>query len=409
MKTGSYSFAVLCFLIVLLTIPSVSGIGVGLGPTELQIDNVLRGTVVERSITLYNLGDTASTINLTADGASAVWTRFYDGNTKGAPVTSVTLKARENRPLIVQISIPPDTANGVYNTSIRATLVPPEATKLQLGVTAIMEATSTISMTVTGEQKMGGTVEYITVDDTEVNFPLPIRVLFQNTGNVAANPKITAKISGKSGTIDTISDSGTQVNAGNSGLIVVRWTKTNIEPGNYSADIMVILGGTQITSKNVPFVIVPTGTLSRQGNLTDLTYTGDPVPGAVLKIIGAFENTGKIETKAKMIGEVYRDGTLVDSFTSDELSIPINDRGDLTYYLKGTTEGLYQVKVYVLYEGKKTDTKEISIKITKTSGAGIPITGTSLVGGKTPLLPGLAIFAIFGSIILFSFFRRDRH
>jgi hypothetical protein len=406
MKAGSFPISGLCFLIVfiLVAVPPVNAYGVALGPTELQISDVLRGTSIERSVTLYNLGEAASSIDLTAQGDAAAWTRFYDGNVKGTPITSIDLKARENRPLIIQVSVPSDAANGIYNTTIHAVIKPPEATKSQLGVSAILEATMTLTMTVTGEQKMEGTVEYITVDDTEVNFPLPIRVLFKNSGNVAANPKITATISGKSGTIDTITDSGTQVNAGKSEPIVVRWTKTNIEPGNYSADIAVNLGESQIASKKVPFIIVPTGTLSRQGNLTSLAYTGDPIPGSILKITGTFENNGKIETKAKMVGEVYRDGTLVDSIASDELSVPINDHGELVYYLKGTTEGSYQVKAYVLYEGKKTEQKEISIKVSKTGGS-----ANSPSGGKSPLLPGLAVLAIFGSLVLASFFRQDHH
>lgn len=401
MKTGSCSITVVCFFIflVLVTIPSVSAYGIGLGPTDLQINNVLRGTSVVRSITLYNLGDSASIVDLKSDGPGAGWIQFYDGDVKSVPITSLTMKARETRPIIIQITVPPDTANGIYNTTVHATLKPPETTKVQVGVIATMEATSTVSITVTGQQSVAGTVDYITIDTTEVNFPLPIKVLFHNTGNVAATPEITAAISGKSGIIDTISFSGTEVNAGNSEPIVVRWTKTNIEPGDYSADVKVNLAGAQIASKKIPFTIASTGTLSRQGNLTNLIYVGDPAVDAILKIIGTFENTGKIETKAKMVGEVYRDGTLVDTFSSDELSIPINDRGEFTYYLKAATPGLYTVKAYVLYEGKKTDLRDLTFTIA----------GTGAVGGKTSLLPAVTISALLGSIVLFVFKKQKSH
>ncbi|MGB9175700.1 MAG: hypothetical protein WCB46_03065 [Methanoregula sp.] len=417
MKTRSCLMGLLCLIVfAFLIILPVNAYGVGLGPSDLQVNNTLRGTSVERSLTVYNLGDTDSRFELKADGAAGNWIQFYDSGTENAPVTSVTVTARETKPLIIRITIPSDTANGLYNATIHATLQPSGATKVQLGVNAILEATSQLSVGVTGEQKTAGTVEYIVVDNTEANSPLPIRVLFRNTGNVAANPQIVTVISGKSGPIDTITESGTQVSAGKTDTILVKWTKTGIEPGNYTADVKVNLGGAQIASKTAQFTIAPAGTLSRQGNFTTLVYEGNPVPGVPLKIIGTFENAGTIATKAKLVGEVYRDGTLVDTFTSDELSIPVNGRDDLTYYLKVQTPGTYTVKAYVLYEGKKTDIKEISIKVTGTSAAGTSGAATNAAGTNTagtrppqtypPLPPGLAIIAVIASILLAVFYKR---
>jgi hypothetical protein len=393
-----------CFLalLILLLIPSVSAYGVGLGPSELQITNALRGTSVERSVTVFNLGDTVTAINLTAEGAGADWIRFYDGDTKSAPVTSVSMKAREIRPIIIQVNIPEDTANGVYTPTIHATINPLQSTKIDQSVSAILEATTALTITVTGEQKIAGTVEYIMVDNTEINYPLPIKVLFHNTGNVAAKPDIKATISKNSGNIDTIASSETEVKAGDTQLIIVRWTKTNIDSGNYTADVTVGLEGSQIAHEVKTFKIEPVGTLSRQGNLTDLIYSGRPGTDPILKIIGTFQNTGTIETKAKMIGEVYRDNTLVDTFTTDELSISMNEKGELLYYLKVQAPGTYSIKAYVLYDGKKTDTKELEFS-TITGGA--PVSSAS-AGQKSPLPLSLAIISITGCIALIVFSRR---
>jgi len=404
MKKDSGITVSFCFfvLLILLLIPSASAYGVGLGPSELQITNALRGTSVEQSVSLYNLGDSAVTINLTAEGAGGDWIRFYDDETKSAPKTSISMKARETRPIIIQVSVPADAANGVYTPIIHATLKPPQTTKVDQSISAILEATTKLSITVTGEQKIAGTVEYIMVDNTEVNYPLPIKVLFHNTGNVAAKPAIKATISKNSGNIDTIASSETEVKAGDTQLIIVRWTKTNIEAGNYTADVTVGLGGSQIAHETKTFMIEPVGTLSRQGNLTDLRYSGNPGTDAILKIIGTFQNTGTIETKAKMIGEVYRDNALVDTFTTDELSISMNEKGELPYYLKIQTPGTYSIKAYVLYDGKKTDTKELEFS-TITGGA--PVSSSS-AGQKSPLPSGLAIISITGCIALIVFSRR---
>jgi hypothetical protein len=403
MKTHSFRIGSLVFLVFLaiLIIPPVSAVGIGLGPSDLQIPNVLRGTSVERSLTLFNLGDTESIANLTMEGTAASWVTLYDPDAKNTPITSVTMKPRQNIPLIVRFTIPADTANGAYSTIIHAKMTPPQTTKIDVGVSAILEAVSTITLNVTGTQTASGNVDYIIVDNSEVNFPLPIHVLFRNTGNVAVSPQIDATISGKTGSIDTISYSGTPVSAGKADTIVVRWTKTGIDPGNYTADVKVSLGGAQIARKNTTFTLAPAGTLSRQGNLTNLVYEGNLVPDTMLKMIGTFENTGKIETRAKMIGEVYRDNALTDTFTSEELSVPVNERTDLTYYLKVVTPGQYKVKAYVLYEGKKTATQELAFTI---GGAAVV---SEKAGNTIPLLPGLTISAIVCSIVLFVFRKRD--
>ena len=407
MKAHTFRIVSLGFLVILviMIIPPASAVGIGIGPSDVQIINVMRGTSVERSLTLFNLGDADSLVNLTTDGTAASWVTLYDPDAKNTPITSVTMKPRQNLPLIMRFTVPSDTANGGYTASIHAKITPPQTAKIEVGVSAIMEAVSTITINVTGTQNTSGNVDYIIVDNSEVNFPLPIHVLFRNTGNVAVSPQIDATISGKTGSIDTISYAGTPVSAGKADDIIVRWNKTAIDPGNYTADVKVSIGGAQIARKTIPFILAPTGTLSRQGNLTDLVYVGNLVPDTMLKIIGTFENTGKIGTRAKMIGEVYRDNALVDTFTSEELSVPINDQTDLTYYLKVVTPGQYTVKAYVLYEGKKTDLRELTFKIGTTSVTGEKV--SEKVSEKTPLLPVVTISAILCSFVLFVFRKRD--
>jgi hypothetical protein len=384
-------------LAALAVCPAVSAsTGIGLGPSETTITDALRGTVVERSLTVFNVGDTDGNITLVAEGAAGNWVTFHPMTPQGSALQYLMVKGRSNIPFIVKLTIPADTANGIYTTTIRAKLRPVNAAGTGTESTAIMEATSQLSVTVTGVQKVSGTVDYITADDTEVTYPLPVKVLFRNTGNVAVNPAIRVTVSGKNKTIDTLSDSGTQVNAGQTEAILVRWNTTGVEPGDYSARVGVSVGTTSIKESEIPFKIFPAGTLSRQGNLTSLKYDGAPAVGTVVKITGIFENTGTIETKAKLMGEIYRDGILIDTFTSDELSVPLYAKVDLIHYLKLETPGSYTIKSYALYEGKKTPQKELSFK---TTGLTTPTT-------KTPLSPIMAVFAFMCTMVLIHARRR---
>jgi len=390
-----FVFSIFTLLIVTILLPQASAYGVSIGPSENRIEDILRGTTAERSYLLYNLGDEAGMINLTTEGEAAGWIRFYDPNSSGAPVTTVILTARETKPIIVQVTVPSDAANGEHKATLVARLRPAEKGNYQIGVIMTMESRSNLTIAVSGTQNLSGTVDSILVEDTEVNYPVPVKVLFHNTGNVAANPEISASFSGKGSVIDTITSSDRQVGPGKTEEIIVRWTGTNREPGNYTADVKVSLAGSQIAIKNCPFILLPEGTLSRQGNLTSLTYTGQPHTGTVMKIIGIFSNTGTIETKAKMIGEVYRNGVLVNTFTSEEMVIPTHSDGELLYYLNLQDPGSYTIKAYVLFEGKTTTNREISFLV------GTPVTsGANTSAGKTPLLPGIAVLAVAGSLPL---------
>ena len=382
-------------LAALAVCPAVSAsMGIGIGPSEITITDALRGTTVDRSVTVFNVGDADGNITLAAEGNAGNWVTFHKV-AQGPGIQSLEVKARSNIPIIVRLTLPGDTANGVYTTTLRAQIKPASAGSTDMGVSTIVEATSLISVAVTGVENVSGTVDYIAAEDTEVNYPLPIKVLFHNTGNVAVNPEISATIQGKDNVIDTLSYSGTRVNAGQAETIIARWNNTGIEPGNYTARVRVLLAKTSIKESEIPFMIFPSGTLSRQGNLTALLYEGVPAVGTVLKITGTFENTGRIETKAKLMGEIYRDGTLTDTFTSDELIIPLYAKLDLVHYLKLETPGDYTIKAYVLYEGKKTPQKELSFKTTGLTDA-----------TKTPLSPLVAVFACICTLALMHAKRR---
>ncbi len=94
-----------------------------------------------------------------------------------------------------------------------------------------------------------------------------------------------------------------------------------------------------------------------------------PSVGRYIKIPVTFENTGTIDTKAKFVGELYINGNLVDVVNTDELLVPVGEKSDLIAYLKIETPGDYKIKGHVLYEGKKTDEKELAFFVPKPDSA----------------------------------------
>lgn len=161
------------------------------------------------------------------------------------------------------------------------------------------------------------------------------------------------------------------------------------------------MGGEVLATKDLQFKLLPVGTLSRQGNLTGISYEGKPSVGKTLKILATFVNTGEIDTKEKFIGEVYVDGELVDTISSEELLVPVRETGTLTAYLKIENDGSYMIKGHAVYEGKRTETKELSF-VVETKSESV----TEPTPKSKPSIPGfgaigaaIAIASIMGYLI----------
>ncbi|WP_286681133.1 hypothetical protein, partial [Methanoculleus sp. DTU007] len=87
------------------------------------------------------------------------------------------------------------------------------------------------------------------------------------------------------------------------------------------------------------------------------------VVGKPIKITGLFKNSGSIATRAKLSGEVYRGGSLVDVISGDEMTVLVFSEDALTAYYTPTEPGEYTVKTCALFEGKTTDAKDISFTV----------------------------------------------
>ena len=355
-------FIVLPLLSPLLSSP-VTAIGLGIGPSELKITNALRGGEYERTITVFNPGKERANFTLGAEGEASDWISLYQLKAPDEPIESISIPGKGNAAILVKFNIPEDAASGIYTATIYAETLPGETTDTEVGAVTALRAPASVTIEVTGTQILTGVVGYITTRDTEVNYPLQIQVSFQNTGNVIAKPEIKTAIT-KNGTfIESFIHADTEIKPDALDTISVVWDTTGKESGDYEANVTVSLGGEVLSTQDLQFKLLPVGTLSRQGNLTDLSYDGKLSAGKTLKILATFRNTGEIDTKAMFIGEVYVDGDLIDTIESKELLVPVRETGTLTAYLKIEKDGSYVIKGHALYEGKTTETKEFSFDV----------------------------------------------
>jgi len=352
---------VLPLLLPLLS-PTVTAIGLSVGPTWIVVEDALRGVTYEKMVRVTNGCEDTATFMLFAGGGAGEWISFYDFDDPAAPIESVTIEGRGTAKVLVRFSIPEDVAVGNYTATIDVESMPGGGVESgQMGIK--LRARANADIEVTGEQILTGDVISISTSDIEVNYPLRIKIVFQNTGNVMARPEIGAKITKDGALIENRTYRETTVKVASKETITVEWDTTGNEPGDYSANVTVSLGDEVLATQELPFKLLPTGTLSRQGNLTEVSYEGLTVVGRRVKVLATFINTGEIETKAKFIGDVYVDGNFVDSISSEELLVPVRETATLTAYLKIEQGSSYTIKGHVLYDGKTTEKRELAFPV----------------------------------------------
>ena len=357
----------IAFMILSLCLCSTAnaGIGLGISPASITISDAFKGGSYERTITVFNSGDETGNFGLTAEGECAGWISFYNETKPDIPITEITIPGKDKAKVLVKFDIPPEIANADYTSTIYAQSIPEEKEAQGAAAMAVIRIPSEILIQVTGTQILKGTVKRITTADTEIDFPLKIKVEFQNEGNVITKPKIAVAITKNGELVDSFIYDETGIKPAQEGTITVLWNTTGRATGDYAANVAVSLGKEQelLASKDLPFKILPFGTLTRQGVLHSLTIEGEPFVNRFIKVHASFENTGEIDTMAKFKGEIYHEGMLLDILESEEMFVEVGETGKLTSYYKTLEAGSYTIKGRVFYAGKETAEKEVSFDV----------------------------------------------
>jgi hypothetical protein len=228
-------------LIGILVTSSVSALGIGIAPMSFTIDDAQRGGVCDQSLMVYNV----------------------DGETM---INMIEVPGSSSEKIIARFTIPSETANGSHTGAVSVQTIPEIVTE---NVTtggaaahAVLRMASEGTIMVTGMQNLSGTVTNITAMDTEVNNTLLVKVEFQNTGDVIANPAINVSIAINESVVDCFVYDQTGVMPGVNETIAVEWNTTGQIPGNYSVNVSVSLNSDILATKNLSVRILSPGTLT---------------------------------------------------------------------------------------------------------------------------------------------------
>ena len=363
------------FAFCLLPLPAAAA-GIGVGPSTLEITDGLRDGEYERQIIVFNLGDDEAAFAFSATGEAGEWISFFERDAPAIPIDRVRVPGNGEASVLVRVNVPKDAANGSYE----AVVVVSTTSDGQVGgsvQTVTLSSQVQVSIAVSGTQVLSGTVSVIRTRDIEEGSPLRIEAYFQNTGNVEATPRFVVEVTRDATVTAAFNIATTSVRPGASEMIPIECDTASQSCGDYRCSVAVSLGREVIAAEELAFSILPRGTLTRSGVCTGLEFDGGPQLGSVSKIRAAFLNDGQMDAKAKLVGEVYPNGTRVDVIDGDELLVPAGYSGELVAYVRLENAGRYTVRTHVLYEGKRTEVQDLSFEI----GPGGTSTVTRTGGG----------------------------
>ena len=371
--------AISILLIGLLMVLSCSTVqAVGVSPPSFTISDTVKGGEYESTIMVYNTAEDDSDYKPSATGPGSEWITFYRVEYPETPVNKINIKGHSKERVLLKIKVADDAPNMEYRPTIFVTTIPQEAAGGGGAVAQpVLQMPVIATILVTGTQTLKGTVKSITAADTELGYPLRIKVEFRNEGNVVAKPKIDVSITKDGQLIDTFVHDETGITPNKIDTIDVLWATAGKEPGDYIASVDVSLGEDALATEDLPFTILSSGTQTREGTLDSLALAGEPLMDRLIKVLARFENTGTGDTKAKFAGEVYRNGELIEVLASDEKLIAAGETANIASYYKITIPGDYLIMGLVRYEGKETEAKDVSFTVRELE-----------VDAKKPGIPG---------------------
>lgn len=347
------TLSLFCIILILLS-GTVAAISVS--PPRIILDDVLKGSSVRQSVLLSGI-EHGSTVTVTLQGDGAEWISIPLG-------TQFSFPESETITLPFVLTVPEQAPNGDYRVNAQI-IASPEPTTGEGNVAAVSTGILVeISFSVTGDEVRKYRVTHMSIPRFETGSPLTVVLTIDNDGNVIARPaRVDVQVADKDRTTTLFSDSATPakgVDAFSVGEISVSFD-ADLLPDLYFADITVHTDEGTLELTDIPFDVLEPGALDSSAELRELTVQENI--DTIAKITGMVANTGDISFFARLEGEIYRDGSLVDTFETDESFVDEQSSADLPFFYTVDGDGTYTVKAHAEFLGKRTNEREISFSI----------------------------------------------
>ncbi len=350
-----YGKKVLAVLLIAAYMSSnAAAIGLGLAPSKIDVSNALKGGEYERTLMIYNTNPDEGLFDVSIDGAIQNWTTFHDPADK-SDVKQMRIAGNSQKSVVAKFSVPADAANGKYAGTIYASLLPVKKGVLEGATQSVtVRMPSDVVITVSGEQIVKAEVRSINVNSVEIDYPLRSDVGCYNVGNVVITPKVSVELKKDGTVVRTAVNDNTPVKPQELKTVSAEISTTDLNLGNYIVTVKAFLNNELLKQEDVNVSILKRGTLSVEGKIAGALVAPSSINlGVVYSVSIPFQNTGQMDVKAKLSGEVFNQaGEMIDTIDGDSVLVRAGETAALSAYYKPAKDGEYNIKYKIVYEGK---------------------------------------------------------
>lgn len=349
-------------VVVLFAQPVFAGIGVS--PGEVQFQDMMRAGYAERYVTVSNPGSGSLIVWGGVDGEISSWVSFEPANFTLGPGAIAIVKIIARTPV--------DIPNGVYKGITLITAKPATAATITQGAGAVTVSAVgiTTTVTITDIQRLEFKLDSISAPDTEECRPINVILATRNNGNVKVSPRFHFDVwsADEKTLLQQYDWTGQELLATQVATLIARIPYEVaqyhcIPVGSYVIKMSAFAGDIQVAQGDIPFQIVPRGTLTVAGDLTKLDVKPIAFLGEVVRIDADFKNTGQLPVTAKLKAEVYKGNQLVAAEESDAKEFNMGESGQLSAFWKPGLWGDYVVSASAIFEGKNTTARQATVSV----------------------------------------------
>ena len=113
------------------------------------------------------------------------------------------------------------------------------------------------------------------------------------------------------------------------------------------------------------FDILEEGSLNTKGVLLNIVANPIGKVDEISPMEAGFKNIGEKDVQAKFVGKVSRNGKVIKILESEEITVQQSEIEKFSLHFTPEAEGEYVISGRVIYDGKRTYEKSITITATK--------------------------------------------
>lgn len=322
---------------------------VAISPATITEKNVLRGTELVRSLTIFNTGKADEVFRLTSKKKPlSEWISVHDSES-GSAITTVGVPAQGSSNVTVRLVVPRTAANGRY----RGTLDAVPSSKPASG-TLILVPSLLIDIGVVDHEIIELDLNTLVVNDAEAGTPLDINVVARNESNVDLAPTLEFGVVQGDRVIRQAEFPMDQVPAGMTGSNLFNLGIKGLKEGTYRAFGAIIYKGESSDRIWTDFEVVPPGTFTKAA-MERFRISGPRVVGGTVKVGARFSSKSPKQLQPRFVADVFLDGLKIGTLESKRTKIGPYEEADFTTPFKIRRSGTYRIEGYFVYSGKESN------------------------------------------------------